>query len=228
MGRFAIGAAVVVVGVVVWTVSERHARRRTDHLVAAITNGEQLTEAQRVTDTRKTLAVVIEQVAALRRALLVFCLVFLAAGTWAIATISDQSDVSKHLVVDLGTTTCNFLRLQNTRVTEEIRQRQQRRDDLAAQIIDLQDDRNSRPDLETIPGFNDMPASAQEFVRAASAGSVAAADANIADARRRLAIYDEDLTRLRAEADDVRSLAAKSTCTQALPAADPPPTQETQ
>lgn len=219
--------AVVLVGLVVWAVSERHAKQRTERLVAAITNGEQLTESQRVTDTRKTLAVVIEQVHAIRRALLVFCIATIAAGTWAISSIQDQSGVSKQLVVDLRDTTCTFLRLQNTRVTEEIRQRQQRRDDLAVQIIDMQDDRINRPPLEDVPGYNDLPESAQQFVQAAAAQSAQAQAAAIVDARRRLTIYDEDLARLRSEVDDVRSLAAASSCVPTSPPTTTPTTTET-
>jgi hypothetical protein len=230
MGQYLIGAAVVIVGVVVWTLSETHARKRTAHLVAAISNGEQLSDVQRMTDTRQTLAVVIEQVAALRRALLVFSLVVIAAGSWAIWSIQDQANVSKHLVVDLRTTTCNFLRLQNTRVTEEIRQRQQRRDDTADEIIKLQATAAARPDrptLEDVPGFNELPEAVARYASAlaeAGAANAAANDqVNIDDARRRLGIYDEDLNRLRAEVDDVRNLAAVSNCPQATPPNTPSP-----
>lgn len=230
MGRYLIGAAVVVIGVVVWTLSERHARRRTAHLVAAISDGEQLSEAQRIADTRKTLAVVIEQVAALRRALLVFCLVSLAAGTWAVWSIQDQADVSNRNAVDLAETTCNFLRLQNTRITEDIRQRQQRRDDTADEIIELQAKAAARPDqptLEDVPGFNELPEAVARYASAlAEAGATTAAandQANIDDALRRLGIYDEDLGRLRAEVDDVRTLAVAANCS----AANPPPAPTT-
>jgi hypothetical protein len=212
MAELIIGVVVVLSAGAVWWISERHARRRAKYLAGELSGWDDWDAVERVVACRKSIVRLVEDVAALRRAFLLFSIAVAAAGTWAVLSIQDTSDQTEGVVHELRGTTCTFFRLQDADLTDQIRQRQVRRDATAEEVIVLQEGAAAAPDLEDLPSFSAMPESVQAFIRPLAAAEVVDAQTAIEDALRRLAVHDEDLVRLRAQVDEVRALAASSGC----------------
>lgn len=212
MTELIVGIIVVVVAVVGWVVAQHYAKRRTDRVVAEIADWDDWDAPARAGAARKMLLRLTDEVANLRKGFLLFSIAVIAAMTWAVLSIQDTADESQRVVAEVQESTCTFLRVQNTDLTDQIRQRQVRRDATAEEIIELQNEILEAPELEDLAGFNDLPTSVQVFIRGLAAGSEADKQTDIADAERRLAAHDEDLLRLRAQVDDIRKLSITAAC----------------
>jgi hypothetical protein len=193
--------AIVLAGVlIVWFIAGLIARARATQRKAKVVGWDDWTLEQRAACHKELILDLVEEDADRWQAFITFVLSVIIIGTMSLITLQNNTNQ----IAAVAHANCirdnAFRELISARVTSEIRQTQQRRDALADSMAG-----NNGPSPEDTPGFDDLDPTVQVFVRTLT-------DQAAGRNRGQLAIYDQELTRLRSEADAVRRFNAATDC----------------
>jgi len=200
MNRIAFTAAVLAGVLIVWFIAGLIARARATERKAKVVGWDDWTLEQRAACHKELILELVEEDADRWQAFITFVLSVIVVGTISLIALQDNADNIAAVAARNCATAAEFRELVSARVTAEIRQAQQRRDALADAMV-----RNSSAKLEENPGFMSLDPSVQSFVRTLYAQTTTANQAQL-DA------YDEELSRLRSEADTVREFNRTTDC----------------
>jgi hypothetical protein len=128
----------------------------------------------------------------------VFAIVFVF-GALSFTWIQDLSNEAREQAEENCHNAEDFRTLLAYSRTIELREVQQRRDDLADEVSHVE------ADVVAVPGYSELPEPFQRFL----AGLLAS---QIADAREQIAVYDEQLVLARAEVDRIRGFILAIDC----------------
>jgi hypothetical protein len=184
--------ALVLAGVlIVWFVAGQLAASRAREVKAKVAGWDDWDLERRAACHKELILDLIDDAARRWQAFITFTLSVIIIGTMSLISLQDNTNDISAITLRNCNTAAEFRELVGQRVTAEIRQEQQHRDALADAMA-------NSTNLESSPGFRSLSPEIQSFVRDLHAESTARNQAQ-------LAAYDEELARLRSEADAVRT-----------------------
>jgi hypothetical protein len=193
--------ALVLAGVLgVWFVAGLIAKSRAEARASKVEGWDDWTLERRAACNKELILELVEEDADRWQAFITFVLSTIIIGTLSLVALQDNTNDIKALAREDCIAAAQFRELISARITAEIRQTQQRRDALADAMAG-----NNGPGIEDTPGFKDLDPTLQAFIHALVEQGVARNQAQ-------LAAYDDELNRLRSEADAVRAFNAEVDC----------------
>lgn len=183
----------------VWWVAGIFTRRKIIETQAEIKGWDDWPVDRRAACARQLILKLVNTDADRSRRVATFVAATVVVGTIGLISIQNTSNDVRTLAQNNCETAAGFRELQARRITEEIRVTQGLRDKLADRLA------NATGSLENAPGFDQLPSSVRTFVTSFTAASRQ-------QSQTQLATYDDELDRLRQEADAVRQFNADANC----------------